>query len=60
MTSKEIEEYYNGDIPFTSDADLPSTFNEEIERKRTEEWLVIERLDFQLNYFYSVMNETAS
>ena len=46
MTSREVEEFYKGDIPLTSDADLPPTFNEELERKRTEEWLVIERLDF--------------
>lgn len=60
MTSKEIEEFYKGDIPLTSDADLPPTFNEELERKRTEEWLVIERLDFQLSYFYREMNETVN
>ena len=60
MTSKEVDESYKGEIPNTSNADLPPTFNEMVERKRIAENLVIERLDFQLSYFYKEMNDTAN
>ena len=59
MTSKEIDESYKGEIPETSDAELPPSFNEMVERKRVAEQLAIERLDFQLTYFYKEMNDTA-
>ena len=49
LTSKEIDETYKGEIPETSNADLPPSFNEVSERQRIAELLVIEKLDFQLN-----------
>lgn len=60
LTSKEVDETYQGEIPDTSYADLPPNFNVVAERRRIAELLVIEKLDFQLTYFYKEMNETAS
>jgi len=60
LTSKEVDETYKGEIPVTSYADLPPTFNEMMERKRIADLLVIEKLDLQLTYFYKEMNDTAS
>ena len=56
MTAREVDESYEGAIPDTPYADLPSNFNEFSERKRIEEWLFIERLDNDLSYFYEEMN----
>ena len=59
LTSKEVDETYQGEIPNTPYSDLPPTFNEMTERRRIAELLVIERLDFQLSFFYKEMNDTA-
>ena len=55
-----MDETFKGEIPDIPIVDLPPSFNEETERERIADWLVIERVDHQLGFFYKYMNDTAS
>ena len=40
-----MDETFKGEIPDIPIVDLPPSFNEETERDRIADWLVIERVD---------------